>query len=342
MSQGLGKYQLSIDEAKIALSFDAEFTPAYVNEAFSQLYLDRPQEAQNTVRRAFARNLQIPELLLVQYLLGCQKDEEAAMDQAMAAAQDKPGAEDWLQHAHSLALARSGRLAAARQASERAVRLAETAGERERAATYKAAAAVWEALYGNSSAARAKAMAALQPSTGRDAEYAAAFALAVVGNTARAQEVADDLQKRFPEDTSVAFNYVPALRGMLALRHGVPADALASLQLAPANELGVSAEAFNYFFGTLDPIYVRGQALLAAGQPAEAATEWNKIITHRGLVMVDPLDAFARLQLARAYTRMGDAARAKAAYADLLSIWKDADRDLPLATEARAESAILQ
>jgi eukaryotic-like serine/threonine-protein kinase len=344
MSQGLGKYQLSLDEARLSLTFDAEFTPAYVNQAFSELYLDRLQDAENTVHQALAHKLQIPELLLLQYLLDVQngKDKEAAMEQNMAAMQGKPGAEGWLLHAHSLALARSGRLTDARKASERAVQSAETAGERGRAGTYKAAAALWEAFYGNSSVARTKALAAVQLSAGRDTEYAAALALAVGGDTARAHEMANDLQKRFPEDTSVVFNYLPALRGMLALQHGVPADAIDSLQVATANELGVSAEAFNYFFGTLDPFYVRGQALLGAGQPAEAAAELNKIVAHRGLLMADPLDAIARLQLARAYTKMGDAARAKAAYADLFSIWRDADRDLPLVTGARAEFANLQ
>ena len=345
MSQGLGKYQLSIDEAKITLGLDADFTPAYVNQSFSQLYLDRPHDAENTVHQASSRKLQIPELLLVQYLVVSQKDEgngeDAAMDQAMTAAQDKPGTEDWLLHAHSLALARAGRLAAARQASERAVQSAQSAGEHGRAATYKAAAAMWEALYGNSSAARAKASAALQLSTGRDTEYAAAFALAVAGDSARAQALANDLQKRFPEDTSVVSNYLPALRAMLSLRHGAPADALVRLQAASPNELGVSAEAFNYFFGTLEPIYVRGQALLAAHRPAEAAAEWNKLITHRGLLMADPVDAFARLQLARAYSKMGDAPKAKAAYGSLLSIWKNADSDSPLVTQARVESARL-
>ena len=129
---------------------------------------------------------------------------------------------------------------------------------------------------------------------------------------------------------------------MQALRRGVPVNAIDALQPAVANELGVSVEAFNYFFGTRDPVYVRGQALLAAGQSSEAAAEWNKLVAHRGLLMVDPLDAFTRLQLARAYTKMGDRAKAKAAYADLLSIWKEADPDLPLVTEARAEFASFQ
>jgi eukaryotic-like serine/threonine-protein kinase len=341
-SQGLSKYQLSLDEARLSLTFDAEFTPAYVNQAFSELYLDRPQDAENTVQQALAHKLQIPELLLLQYLFDTQKGDVAAMEQNMVAAQGKPGAEDWLLHAHSLALARSGRLTAAREASERAVQSAETAGERGRAGTYKAAAALWEALYGNSSVARTKALAAVQLSGGRDTEYAAALALAVGGDTSRAHELANDLQKRFPEDTSVVFNYLPALRGMLALQRGVPIDAIDSLRVATANELGVSAEAFNYFFGTLDPVYIRGQALLGAGQPTEAAAELNKIVAHRGLLMADPLEAIARLQLARAYTKMGDAAKAKAAYADLLSIWRDADRDLPLAAQARAEFAKLR
>jgi eukaryotic-like serine/threonine-protein kinase len=342
MSQGLGNYQLSIDEAKLTLSFDAEFTPAYVNQAFSQLYLDRSQDAENTVRQAFAHKLQTPELLLVQYLLAYQMGEEVEMNQVMAAGQGKPGAEDWLLHTHSLALARSGRLAAAREASERAIHLAETAGERGRAATYEGAAAVWEALYGNLVAARAKAKAALQRSSGRDTEYTAAFALAVVGDSARAQELANDLNRRFPEDTSVVFNYLPALHGVLTLRRGAPAEAIDALQASSPYELAVSVLAFNYFFGNFNPVYARGQALLAAGRPAEAISEFEKIIAHRGLLMVDPLDAVARLQLARAYTRMGNPAKAKAAYTELFSIWKDADRDLPLVTQARAEFAKFQ
>lgn len=342
MSQGLGRYQFSVDEAQIALSFDPEFTPAYVNQAFSQLYMDRPQDAENTVQQAFKHELRIPELLLVRYLVAYQKSNEAEMEQTVAAGQGMPGGEDWLLHAHSLALARSGRLTAAREASERAVQLAEAAGERERAATYEAAVAIWEALYGNSAVARAKAKAALQLSNGRDTEYATGFALAVAGDAVRAQEIANDLKKRFPEDTSVTFNYFPALRGVLALRLDAPADAIDSLQAAAPYELAVSALAFNFFFGNFNPVYARGQALLAAGRPAEATAEFNKIITHRGLLMVDPLDAIARLQLARAYIKMGDASKAKAAYEVLFSIWTDADPDMPLVKQARAEFAELQ
>jgi tRNA A-37 threonylcarbamoyl transferase component Bud32/tetratricopeptide (TPR) repeat protein len=343
MSQGLGKYQLSIDEGKLTLSLDPEFTPAYVNLGFSELYLDRPQEAENTVQAAFAHKLQTPELLLVQYLLAYQKGEEvAAFGRTEAAGQEKAGAEDWLLHAHSLALARSGRLTAAREAAERAVVLAQVAGERERAATYLGAVSVWEALYGNVSAARAKATAALQLSKGRDTEYTAAFALAVAGDAARANELASDLKKRFPEDTSVVFNYSPAIHGILALTRGAPAEAINSLQPAAPGELAVSSIAFNYFFGNFHPVYTRGLALLAANRPEEAIQEFRKITNHRGLLMVDPLDAMARLQIARAYLKIGDVSKAKAAYVDLFSIWKDADTDIALVRQARAEFAGLQ
>jgi len=104
----------------------------------------------------------------------------------------------------------------------------------------------------------------------------------------------------------------------------------------------VSALTFNYLLGNFNPIYTRGQALLAAGRPTEAVSEFNKIVTHRGLLLVDPLDSMARLQLARAYAKTGDLSSAKAAYADLFSIWKDADDDLLLVRQSRAEFAKLR
>lgn len=342
MSQGLGKYQLSINEGKLALSLDPEFTPAYVNLAFSQLYVDRPQEAESIVQAAFAHKLQTPELLLVQYLLAHQKGDETAFGRTETAGQEKSGAEDWLLHAHSLALAQTGRLTAAREAAERAVALAQAGGERERAATYLGAVAVWEALYGNSTAARTKARQALQLSNGRDTEFTAAFALAVAGDAARANELAGDLKKRFPENTSVVSNYSPALRGLVALAHGDPGEAINSLQAAAPSELAVSGIAFNYFFGHFYPVYTRGQALLAADRPEEAIQEFQKITIHRGLLMVDPLDAIARLQIARAYLKIGDMSKARAASVDLLSIWKNADNDIWLVRQARTEFAGLQ
>jgi hypothetical protein len=342
MSQGLGRYQLSLDEAKFTLSSDADFTPAYVNQAFSQLYLDRPQDAENTVQEALARKLQTPELLLLQYFVANQRADRVMMDQAIASGQSKLGAEDWLLHAQALALARSGKLTEARRTSEKAVQLALSAGQRERAATYLAAAAVWEALYGNSSAARAKARSALQLSNGRDTEYAVAFASATSSDLALAQRLMADLEKRFPEDTSVLLHYLPTLRAGLALHRGSAPEAIDHLQTAAMSEFEISAIAFNFFFGQFHPVYLRGEAFLAAGRPSEATAEFAKIVSHRGLLFTDPLDAMARLQLAHAYASIGDAEKAKTAYTDLFSIWKDADRNLPLLNQARSEFARLR
>ncbi len=196
---------------------------------------------------------------------------------------------------------------------------------------------MWQAFFGDAPAARASARAALQLSNGRDVEYAAAFALVLAGDLPRAKSLADDLERRFPEDTSVQFNYLPALRAVFALNHSEPAKAIKLLQVAVPYELAVPAVDFNAFFGGLYPVYVRGLAYLAAHQSVEAAGEFQKILDHRGIVFSDPIGALARLQLGRAYTMQGDTAKAKAAYQDFLTLWKDADPGVPILKEAKAE-----
>jgi tetratricopeptide (TPR) repeat protein len=220
--------------------------------------------------------------------------------------------------------------------------MAQQAGQKEKAATYQAAEAVWQAFFGDGPAAKRSATAALQLSNGRDVEYSTAFALALAGDLPRAQSLADDLERRFPEDTSVQFNYLPALRALFALNHSEPAKAIELLQVAVPYELAVPAVDFNAFFGGLYPVYVRGLAYLAAHQGAEAAAEFQKILNHRGIVVSDPIGALAHLQLGRAYTLQGDTAKAKAAYQDFLVLWKDADPDIPILKQAKAEYAKLQ
>jgi tetratricopeptide (TPR) repeat protein len=180
-------------------------------------------------------------------------------------------------------------------------------------------------------------MAALALSKGRDVEYASAFALALAGDFAHSEALANDLERRFPEDTSVRFNYLPTLRALFALNHGEPAKAIEQLQVAIPHELGISALAFFGFFGSLYPAYVRGEALLATRHGPEAATEFQKILDHRGIVWGDPIGALAHLQLGRAYVLAGDRDKARASYADFLKLWKDADPDIPVLKHAKAE-----
>jgi hypothetical protein len=172
-------------------------------------------------------------------------------------------------------------------------------------------------------------------------DYAAAFALAMAGDVPRSRALADDLARDYPEDTSVQFMYLPTLRALFALDAGDAAAAIQSLEPASRFDLATGGIGFNAYFGRLYPIYVRGLAYLAAQQPAEAAAEFQRIIDHRSIVLVDPIDALARLQLARALALAGDTVKASSVYNDLLARWANADTSIPLVTEARAEYARL-
>jgi hypothetical protein len=161
--------------------------------------------------------------------------------------------------------------------------------------------------------------------------------LAIAGDSGRAQQLTDDLERRFPEDTIVRFSDLPVLRARNALNQGDPVKVIELLQVAVPYELGARLD-----LGALYPIYVRGEAHLAAHQGTEAAIEFQKILDHRGVVGSDPIGALARLQLGRAYTLTGDKIKAKAAYQDFLTLWKDADPDIPIFQEAKREYARLQ
>jgi hypothetical protein len=135
---------------------------------------------------------------------------------------------------------------------------------------------------------------------------------------------------------------VPAIRALLALNHGEPANAIELLQIAIPYELGIPRSSIHGFFGALYPIYVRGVGYLAAHQGTEAAAEFQKILDHRGIVVSDPIGALAHLQLGRAFVLSGDKTSAKPAYQDFLKLWKDADPAIPILKQAKAEYAKLQ
>jgi predicted Zn-dependent protease len=172
-------------------------------------------------------------------------------------------------------------------------------------------------------------------------DYAAAFALILAGDVAGSRALADDLAKNFPEDTSVQNMYLPTLGALFALSARDVAAAIQSLQVASRFDLAPGGLSFNGYFGGLYPIYVRGQAYLAANQPGAAAAEFQRIVDHPGVVLMDPMGALARLQLARALVLSGDTVKAKRAYNDLLTLWKNADPGIPLIDKARTENAQL-
>jgi tetratricopeptide (TPR) repeat protein len=181
-------------------------------------------------------------------------------------------------------------------------------------------------------------MAALALSKGRDVEYAAGLALAFSGDSSRSQPLADDLERRFPEDTFVKFTYVPVLRAFAALEHGKPADSVERPQIALRYELAGNGLDFSHLYlGGLHSAYVRGVSFLATHRYAEAEAEFQKILDHRGIVGADPIGALAHLQLGRAFALSGDKTKAKAAYNAFLALWKNADLDVPILKSAKAE-----
>ncbi|MGA8309907.1 MAG: serine/threonine-protein kinase, partial [Terriglobales bacterium] len=337
-----GNYEKAVEESKKAIELDPDRAIAYNRLASGYEYLDRLEEAENTLQRASERKLEIPDFLVQRYDIAFLKEDKAGMEREAAVGQGNAGAEAWISDHEAFVLAYSGHLQQARMMSRRAADLAEQSGQRERAALYETGAALWEAFFGNAPEARRSATATLELSKELYVEYGAAFALAFSGDSSRSQALANDLERRFPEDTSAKFSYMPALRALLALNHNEPSRAIELLQIAAPYEQGAPRSSFHGFFGTFYPVYVRGEAYLAAHQGAEAATEFQKILDHRGIVISDPIGALARLQLGRAYALSGDKSKAKTAYQDFFALWKDADPDIPILREAKAEYAKLQ
>jgi len=340
-TKGMGKYLKSIEEAKKAMEIDPEFPPPYHNLAYSALYLERIEEAENALRMAGERKMQEPDLMILRYYVAFLKGDSDGMERAVAAAKGVSGAEDWLANAEALVRARTGRLQLAGNLSRRAVDMAVREGQRDRAGLFQAAEAMYQALAGSESEARRTVSAALALSSARDVEYTAAAILAMGGDSIKPKALADDLERRFPEDTLVRFKYVPIIRALLALNRGEPAKAVELLQITRQYELGVPITFFDGNYGSLFTAYVRGMAYLRERRGAEAAAEFRMFLDHPGLVWAEPEGALARLQLGRALAIAGDTAKAKTAYEDFLSLWKEADAGLPVFQQAKAEYARL-
>jgi serine/threonine protein kinase/Flp pilus assembly protein TadD len=336
----LGQYDKALAEAREAFRLEQASGLSYGNLVNSYLQLNRLEEARATAEEAQAKNFDSPPLRFVLYQLAFLQNDAAGMAQQVAWAAGKSGWDDLLLASEADTAAYSGRLGKAREFSRRAVASAERAEEKETAAGYEAEAALREALYGNAAEARQRALAALALSAGRDVQYGAALALSLAGDAARAQALADDLSKRFPDDTIVHFNYLPTIHARLALSHNDFSKATEALQAAAPYELGMPGA--GTFTPDLYPVYVRAEAYLAGHQGSEAATEFQKILDHRGIVVNAPIGALAHLGLARAYALQGDTAKARAAYQDFLTLWKDADPDIPIFIAAKTEYAKLK
>jgi eukaryotic-like serine/threonine-protein kinase len=345
-----GLYEKAADAYRQSIRLNPDNVAPYPNLGNTDLALQRFEEARQTVREAQARKMEDYILRMQLYALAFLGSDAASMAEGQKWFTGKP------EENFGLALASdneayAGHLGKARELTKRAVNSAIRADSKETGAVWQANAALQQAAYGNATEARQSAAEALKlapASQGVESEAALAFAMA--GDTARADSLAQDLGKRYPLDTQMQSLWLPAIHAQLALDRKNPAAALNALQAASPIELGQIQFVAN--ISCLYHVYVRGEAYLAAGQGSAAAAEFQKILDHSGIVWNCWTGALAHLGVARANalqakTTQGadaDAARVRAlaAYKDFLTLWRDADPDIPILKEAKAEYAKLQ
>jgi len=336
----LGQYEAGLKASREWRRLNPYNSFSYRFVAFGYLYLNRVEEAEAAAKEAQAKGMD-SRLAPPLYGIAFYRDDTSEMARQAVSAAAKAEEEDLLLALEADTAAYFGHLGKAREFVRQATDSARRAGQKEAAATYYAVSALREALFGNTVRAGQQAILAKGRPSGRDIDYGLALALAYAGDSDQAQALADDLSNRFPESTIVQFNYLPTLRAKIALHRSEPQEALVLLGAASPYELGLPALNF-YNWPNLYPVYVRGEAYLAAHQGKEAATEFQKILDHRGIVLNEPIGALAHLQLGRAYAMQGDTAKSRTAYQDFLTLWKDADPDFPILKEAKAEYAKLQ
>ena len=332
----IGQYEKAVEEATEATRLNPDFPIPYAQRISSYAALNRLDQAKAAYAQAVERKLNNPLFYFGLYQIAFMQNDAAGMAQQVAKTAGMPGWGDQMLSLEADTAAYSGRLRDARELSRRAIDFSLQAGEKDPPVTYSVTSGLREAWFGNTDEARSHVTLALKRPAGRDVLYFAALAFGYSRDDARAKAMADDLGKRFPEDTIVQFNYLPTLRAKLALNKGNAAEAIESLKAAAPYELGTSTNC-PVAWTAMYPVFVRGEAYLAARQGTEAASEFQKILDHPGVVLNQPIGALAHLGLARAYVSQGDTAKAKAAYQNFLALWKNADPDIPVLKQAQAE-----
>jgi eukaryotic-like serine/threonine-protein kinase len=337
----VGQYERAVEESSEAVRLRPDFPLAYAFNIRAYAALNRFDEAKALYAKALERRLSNPFIDVVMYDLAFAQNDTAGMAQHAAKLKALPRLGHQIINMEGDTAAYSGHLIDARELSRRAMDNAQRAGEKDAPAVYSGTSGLREAWFGNTGEARRRGSLALKLSSGRDLQYFVALTFAYAREDARAKALADDLDKRFPEDTIVQFNYLPTVRGKLALNKGDVSGAIQSLGAAAPYELGATRTT-DLDWTAMFPVFVRGEAYLAARQGSLAAAEFQKILDHRGLVLNQPIGALAHLGLGRAYVLQSDIPKAKAAYLDFLTLWQDADPDIPVLQQAKAEYAKLQ
>jgi len=334
----MGQYDKAVIEAQQAQQLNPDAIVGYQNLAAVYFCMNRIDDAKATFDQAAAHKLDGGTLRQGIYELAFLRNDTALMAQQVSWAAGKPGDEDPLLSLQSDTEAFYGRMSKARDFSRRAVDSALRADSKETAALWQANAALREAELGNAAAAKQGVSAALAILPGRDVTVISALTLARAGDTTRAKALVKELEKGYPNNTLLKLYWLPTINGMIDVSEGKGSQATLDLEPALPYETGQSGLTINYVY----PAYVRGQAYLAVHNGPAAAAEFQKLLNSRGIVGNYLTGALAHLQIGRAYALTGDSAKAKAAYQEFFQLWKDANPDIPILKEARAEFAKLQ
>jgi Flp pilus assembly protein TadD len=335
----MGRYDKVLAESLEAQRLEPNDVILNGNVGEAYLFLNRLDEAKASLDQTLTRKLDGGYLHLYLHYIAFLKGDSAQMEQQVAWGSGKPGDEDLLLSAQSDSYAFYGRVTQARDFSRRAVDSAVRTDSKETAALWQVNAALREAEFGNAAAARQGLSAALALAPGRDVKVFAAIALARIGEAARAKALVDDLEKNYSTNTILKLYWLPTARAAIELNKGDWSQVLRVLEAAAPYELGTPPP---LQVGTIYPAYLRGQAYLLAHNGNAAVAEFQKIIDHSGIALNFVTASVAHLQIARAYAMAGDTVKAKAAYQDFLNLWKDAEPDIPVLKEAKAEYAKLQ
>jgi len=336
-----GKYEQSVEQVRTALQLNPDNVIGYENLIGDLVNLERFDQAQQAYQEAMSRKLDDDQPHISLYGVAFLQADTKGMAQQAAWFEGRPELEHEILTLESDTEAYSGHLRAARELTERAVQAAVRADNKEAAAAWRLDGAWREALFGNLDEARQEATAglALAPES-RDDSALAALILSRTGDKARSLALVQDLAKRYPLHMLVQSYWVPVIGAQDALASKDSATAIEKLRAVAAPlDLSVPSNAYD---SCLYPIYLRGEADLAAGQGSAAAAEFQRVLDHRGLVWNCAVGALGHLELGRAYAMAGDKAKAKSEYQGFLTLWKDADADIPVLKEAKTEFAKLQ
>jgi len=333
----MGQYEKALVEFQEGLRLNPDNVLIYSNLGLAYLSLNRLDEAKAALDQAFAHKLDSGILRAYVYYLAFLQGNTAQMEEQVAWAVGKPGDEDMLLSVQSDTEAYYGRMSKARDFSRRAVDSAIRAESKETAALWQVNAALREAELGKAASAKEGVASALALSSGRDVKMAAALTLARMGDALRAKALVEELEKNYPTNTMLKLYGLPTINAAIELSKHNSSQAIVLLEAAAPYELGSSGN-----ISDLYPAYLRGEADLLSHNGVAAAIEFQKLLDHRGIVTNFVTGSLAQVQLGRAYLIQGDTAKAKAAYQDFLTLWKDADPDIPILKEAKAEYAKLQ